>query len=673
MQFYKFEGVIKEDLKKTEELQDNSRIINYRNRKIALKSDEFSEKLQNRAYFFISNIVNGTAMGGIIMQDTISIERQLATYLNTVDIVLTEYNWKEITFHTLLNMLFAADRDHFVNDDDEILEQFELNRLYKFHGRGLDFNEKILVNRDKTSVYDTAKRFFCEDTVISELDRIYVGGQNSFITGHPVHYMIETDGCDVRNEVSQILLSALYENNRIYNKRYSLIEINPHSNATAGFYKTLYKSNFGGAIIVRYIADDHGEDVYANCGRDNIQLICETMKKYRNNVLTVFCLPRECTKIKEIFYEQLLNMSFVELREDLISSEKAADFLKMLSKEKKIQTDTELFEKLQEEKKYLASELHKLFDEWYDKKLKTDIFPQYKELSAVNCKVAKTAPKGSDYDELMNMVGLSDAKQVINQALNYFKAQKLFANKGMKIDKPAMHMVFTGNPGTAKTTVARLFAGIMKENGLLSSGHLIETGRGDLVKKYVGWTAPAIQAKFNEAKGGVLFIDEAYSLVDDRDGSFGDEAINTIVQEMENHRADMIVIFAGYPDEMKIFLQKNPGLRSRIAFHVPFADYDADELCSIAKLIAEKKGISIHSGAYEKLQLIFEQIRHEPDFGNGRYVRNLIEQAKMAQAERLLAMDFDEVTEKDVVTLCAEDIKMLKIVRPVKRKIGFVA
>ena len=671
MQFYKFEGVIKEDLKKTEALQDNSRMINYRNRKIALKSNEFSEELQNRAYFFISNMVNGTAMVGIIMQDTISIERQLAAYLNTVDIALTEYNWKEITFHTLLNMLFAANRDHFVNDDDEILEQFELNRLYKFH-RGGDFNEKILVNRDKTSVYDTAKRFFCEDTVIPELDRIYVGGQNSFVTGHPVHYMIETDGCDVRNEVSQILLSALYENNRIYNKRYSLIEIKPHSNAAAGFYKTLYKSNFGGAIIVRYIADDHGEDDYANCGRDNIQLICESMKKYRNSVLTVFCLPRECTKIKEIFYEQLLNMSFVELREDLISSEKAADFLKMLSKEKKIQTDTELFEKLQEEKKYLASELHKLFDEWYDKKLKTDIFPQYKELGAVNYKVAKTAPKGSAYDELMNMVGLSDAKQVINQALNYFKAQKLFADKGMKIDKPAMHMVFTGNPGTAKTTVARLFAGIMKENGLLSSGHLIETGRGDLVKKYVGWTAPAIQAKFNEAKGGVLFIDEAYSLVDDRDGSFGDEAINTIVQEMENHRDDMIVIFAGYPDEMETFLQKNPGLRSRIAFHVPFADYNADELCSIAKLIAEKKGISIHSSAYEKLHSIFEMVRHESDFGNGRYVRNLIEKSKMSQAERLLAMDFDKITEKDVVTLYTEDIKMPKM-KSVKRKIGFVA
>ena len=114
----------------------------------------------------------------------------------------------------------------------------------------------------------------------------------------------------------------------------------------------------------------------------------------------------------------------------------------------------------------------------------------------------------------------------------------------------------------------------MKENNLLSKGNLIEVGRGDLVGKYVGWTAPTIQKKFKEAQGSVLFIDEAYSLVDDRDGSFGDEAINTIVQEMENHRNDVVVIFAGYPDKMESFLQKNPGLRSRIAYHVPFSDYD---------------------------------------------------------------------------------------------------
>ena len=155
-----------------------------------------------------------------------------------------------------------------------------------------------------------------------------------------------------------------------------------------------------------------------------------------------------------------------------------------------------------------------------------------------------------------------------------------------------MHMVFTGNPGTAKTTVARLFAQIMKENGLLPVGDLIEVGRADLVGKYVGWTAPTVKAKFAAAKGSVLFIDEAYSLVDDKDGLFGDEAINTIVQEMENQRDDTVVIFAGYPDKMEQFLKKNPGLRSRIAFHIPFEDYKPAELLDIFTLMAKKQKLS---------------------------------------------------------------------------------
>lgn len=272
------------------------------------------------------------------------------------------------------------------------------------------------------------------------------------------------------------------------------------------------------------------------------------------------------------------------------------------------------------------------------------------------------------------MIGLDEAKKVINQALNYYKAQKLFADKGMKNDHPAMHMVFTGNPGTAKTSVARLFARIMKENNLLSKGNLIEVGRGDLVGKYVGWTAPTIQRKFQEARGSVLFIDEAYSLVDDRDGSFGDEAINTIVQEMENHRDDVVVIFAGYPDKMEGFLQKNPGLRSRIAYHVPFSDYDTESLCRIAKLIAKQKGLNLSEEACGKLTGIFEEARKESDFGNGRYVRNVIEKAKMAQATRLLEMDFDSISSKDITTICAEDIEQpVLAAKTEKKRIGFCA
>lgn len=249
------------------------------------------------------------------------------------------------------------------------------------------------------------------------------------------------------------------------------------------------------------MANDDTEDDYAGSGRDTIEAICEVMKKYRNQVLTVFCLPRECTSSKDIFYENLGNTSIIELKEDFVSGERAKEFLEALAKDSEINTDQMLFEKLEDEKGYLAPDLHNIFDDWYNNKLKTAVYPQYKDIVTVNCEVIKAAPKGSAYDELNQMIGLDDAKKVINQALNYCKAQKLFADRGMKRDHPTMHMIFTGNPGTAKTTVARLFAKIMKENNLLSKGNLIEVGRGDLVGKYVGWTAPMIQKKLKRHKG----------------------------------------------------------------------------------------------------------------------------------------------------------------------------
>ena len=347
------------------------------------------------------------------------------------------------------------------------------------------------------------------------------------------------------------------------------------------------------------------------------------------------------------------------------------DFLKLLAKENHVHTDKALFAKLAPEKGYLAAELQSIFDEWYNAKLKTSIYPQYKDLQVVKQEVVKAAPKGSAYDDLQEMIGLSEAKSVIKKALNYYKMQKLYEDKGVKPDSPAMHMVFTGNPGTAKTTAARLFARIMKDNGLLSKGQLVEVGRGDLVGKYVGWTAQTVQAKFKAAKGGVLFIDEAYSLVDDRSGSFGDEAINTIVQEMENHREDVVVIFAGYPNEMEKFLQKNPGLRSRIAFHVPFADYNADELVRIAQMMGKSKGVCFEEEALTKLTTVFKAARKQSDFGNGRYVRNLLEQAKMNQASRLLEYDFDAITAEEIKTIKAEDIVIPEVKTEVKRTIGF--
>ena len=286
----------------------------------------------------------------------------------------------------------------------------------------------------------------------------------------------------------------------------------------------------------------------------------------------------------------------------------------------------------------------------------------------------KTAPKGTAYDDLCGLIGLAEAKSVIKKALDFYKVRRLLGDSEQYRERPAMHMVFTGNPGTAKTTVARLFARIMKENELLSRGHLVEVGRSDLVGKYLGWTAQIVKEKFKAAMGGVLFVDEAYSLVDDRNGSFGDEAINTIVQEMENRRDDLVVIFAGYPDEMEGFLNKNPGIRSRIAFHVPFNDYSSDELCDIARLIGKSKGVTLTDGAIGKLRSVFETARMRPDFGNGRYVRNVIELSQMNQASRIVNTYSDALTKKDLEILTEDDIEVPALkAEQVRRPIGFTA
>ena len=672
MQFYRVEGFPADE--SWVESNNDRRIMRENVRKIARKTMAFNRKLQMKLFFYVSDTYDDIVTIGAICREPVRIEQKTLAFLKAVDLELRDVCVEEVTFQTARSMLQRADRNDFIEDEDDVLERFDLDKIVRGYNRGVDFDESLFEEVSKAAAFETAERFLARESFVPELHRIYAGKHSVRAVGHPVHYLIQTDDPDTRKGMSVLLLQTLYMNDRLRSKRYCSIEFKPGDNFSETVYDCLYKSNIGGAVIVRYLADDDTEDDQATCGRETIETLCEVMKKYGNQVLTVFCLPRECTRAKDIFYENLGNVSLVELKEEFVSGERAESFLKMLARDSKVRADRKLLGKLEEDKGYLAPDLHNLFDEWYNNKLKTGIYPQYKEIATVKHEVVKAAPKGSAYEELMEMTGLTEAKTVINRALNYYKAQKLFADKGMTMDHPAMHMVFTGNPGTAKTTVARLFARILKDNNLLSKGKLIEVGRGDLVGKYVGWTAPTIQKKFREAQGSVLFIDEAYSLVDDRDGSYGDEAINTIVQEMENHRDDMVVIFAGYPDKMEGFLQKNPGLRSRIAYHVPFADYGTEELCDIANLIARKKGLKLTEEACGKLSGIFETARSEPDFGNGRFVRNVLEQAKMAQATRLLAMDFESLGRNDIVTICAEDIEAPKVsAKPVKRNIGFCA
>ncbi len=246
---------------------------------------------------------------------------------------------------------------------------------------------------------------------------------------------------------------------------------------------------------------------------------------------------------------------------------------------------------------------------------------------------------------LDSLIGLDEVKMQVRRIEAYARMKRDMASRGIPEPPMALNMAFLGNPGTAKTTVARILAGILHEIGILSGTGIVEVGRAGLVGKYVGHTADRVREVFREARGRLLFIDEAYSLVDSYRSGFGDEAINTIVQEMENHRNGTVVVFAGYPREMEEFIARNPGLSSRIPFTVRFEDYSPADLARIVRLEAERRGFSLDAAAAGKVRDICGQAAGRPGFGNGRFCRNLAENAILSFADRVYGSGREQTAE----------------------------
>ncbi|MDD6559664.1 MAG: AAA family ATPase [Lactimicrobium massiliense] len=259
--------------------------------------------------------------------------------------------------------------------------------------------------------------------------------------------------------------------------------------------------------------------------------------------------------------------------------------------------------------------------------------------------------------ELDSVIGLDNVKSYIRSLQAHVLINQRRRQQGLKTTEISKHMIFTGNPGTGKTTIARLFARYMKAIGALSQGQLVEVTRADLVAKYVGQTAPLTMSVIRSALGGVLFIDEAYSLYRGRDDSFGLEAIDTLVKAMEDNRDDLIVILAGYKKEMAAFLEANSGLKSRFPNIIEFPDYTGEQLMAIADQIAKGKGYRIDDSVKAPLTDWFDQKQAESaaTAGNGRLARNTIEEAILRQSERLLKEE-----NADMDLLKKEDFSILK-------------
>ena len=581
----------------------------------------------------------------------------------------------EITGSTYRSLLRDANRNGFIDDYDVTLKHYGFFKHIGSRYSNEFAYEEYIVNAAGFKREDALEQVREMQTVPSlgeEVERIWETRRNKWRPGNPVHYVIAADEGKYRNEYFYLLLKTLYSCKRINCKRFTRLD---YEDICDGYSRDrlneIYEVQRGGVVVFDVRKETLEDSSYLTGKESRAEEICRFASNWKNKVLTVFLFPRDSEKLRKSFFLDLDGVSLITINEGIIFDKEAKAFLRKIAGENGLRSFPGLVSNIEKGAGYTKYDLERLFDHWYDTHLKEKVFPQYSE-NAMRMKAADRKTKGLGIERLNELIGLSETKALLCEILDFATAQKLYSF-GEARAKQSMHMIFSGNPGTAKTTAARLVAQILKENEVLANGELIEVGRADLVGKYVGHTAPLVKMHFERANGSVLFIDEAYSLVDDKAGLYGDEAIATIVQEMENCRDNVVVIFAGYPDKMETFLQRNPGLRSRIGFHVNFPDYSPEELCEILELLAKDTRMDLAPGVLERVSPYFHKAAGIREFGNGRYARNLLEKARMKQATRLVRMGAGKVTEQIAATLIPEDFEELRLTAlPAEKHVGFI-
>lgn len=648
-------------------------------RRICADSISANEKLDRNVNFFVCD-VNDTQLellGIVGFRNNSNVSELAIKFSSSLGFEAESATINEITTGLLRFMIHKAARKNFIEDREEI----EISLGIPAENRRFGLKTQEFVADDGTDgIFEKcSSTFLCSD-LRNEIERIFSRKSDRFI-GHPVHYALISDDMDDSKAAINILVSALNASGRLLSRRVTIVsptkrvgmKVSERPTLDMNEVSLMYRASSGGTVALIPEELDY-ESETADPNMCNVDELALEIIEHRRECLTILIFGKNNIKSLDKLKSRLGNMRIVDIMERPVNGKDIKDILKERARINNIREVDSLFALVDEsgERSYYPSDIEHLFNDWLDNHLCTEFFTQYSDLTASGKQISPVI--GDAFNDLQSLIGLKSAKKVVKQALDFYTFQNRYANYLGSVEKPSRHMVFTGNPGTAKTTVARLFAQIMKDNQVLPRGDLIEVGRKDLVGKYVGWTARLVEEAFNKARGSVLFIDEAYSLCDDRSGMYGDEAINTIVQMMENRRDETIVIFAGYPDKMEAFLDRNPGLRSRISFHVDFDDYDENELVQILELMADRNNVRLDFGVNSKVRSIIRQAMGRKDFGNGRFIRNLFEKARMAQASRIMAMDAKLIDKDAVCTLIADDFEIPDEIRPryLFQPIGFV-
>lgn len=518
-------------------------------------------------------------------------------------------------------------------------------------------------NDSKDQIREKSKNISSD--LIDEYNRIDDHKNTKNYSGIPVIYVIQANE-DTASDIVDNLTRYLYLSNRALNKY--VYRLDSCCNKT-------YLSTYAGSTIyfesVNYEAQSSSSLYRHNCF--DISDVFNIINIYRLNTQFIVRTNNESETDNAYKRLSISGLRFTVIKEDKLNYDESCKYLKDLLD---LNDHPELYDKLiehcslskKQNKKVTRSELYSAFLGFIYSNLYSALYPAYKNINNFEYKESRDS---NNKNILFDMIGLQNVKNTIKRIVSTEVFSKYMSKyHGTYInadDHPRMHMMFTGNPGTAKSTVAKYLTDILNNSGVLRHGKFIYAGREDLVGQYVGWTAKKVADKIEEARGGILFIDEAYSLIDN---NYGQEAINTLVKAMDE--CYTTIVFAGYPKEMNEFIKSNPGMASRIKYFVDFPDYSLDELVDILKLKAKNKSLILSRGAIEAATEIIKSAMMEDGFGNGRFVRNLLEKAIENHAVRIEGK-LEDLSEKQLLTLSKSDfanVDMSKI-KLNNKSIGF--